>query len=233
MKDDSRSATFEDLHGSARDWICGLYAVTPDTADTSWLLHAVGEAIAGGARVVQYRNKAQDRSLRREQAGGLRELCRSRGVPLIVNDDIDLVLDSRADGVHLGKDDAPVHAARAMLGRGALIGVSCYNDLERALDAERAGASYVAFGSFYPSAVKPDAIRAPIELLVRARSALRLPIVAIGGVNAGNAMQLVAAGGHAVAVISGLFSADDPRTAAQTFGSVFATLSPVSSDRST
>jgi len=205
--------------------------VTPETADTSRLVSAVGEAIAGGARVVQYRNKTGHRSLRHEQARALRALCRNHGVPLIVNDDLDLARESGADGVHLGKDDVPIGAARALLGRGALIGVSCYSDLERAMDAERAGASYVAFGSFYVSPVKPDAVRAPIELLMRARMMLCLPIVAIGGITAGNVGQLVAAGADAVAVISGLFSTDDPRAAAQTFGAAFATLLPVS-DRS-
>lgn len=224
MKSDSHRAPSASLHDGARRWIHGLYAVTPETTDTAGLQRKVGDAIAGGARIVQYRNKTVGWSLRREQASALRTLCRANTVPLIVNDDIDLAHDVGADGVHLGREDVPISAARALLGPGALIGVSCYDDLELALDAERAGASYVAFGSFYPSAVKPGAVRASVELLPRARTALRLPIVAIGGITADNAERLVAAGADAVAVISALFQTDDPRAAAQTFSRVFATL---------
>jgi thiamine-phosphate pyrophosphorylase len=146
-------------------------------------------------------------------------------VPLIVNDDIELARIVGADGVHLGRDDASIDAARAVLGAGALIGVSCYDDLSRALTAERAGASYVAFGSFFASEVKPGAVRAPIDLLRRARMALALPIVAIGGITADNAAQLVASGADAVAVISALFHAADSRAAAHAFAAALATVS--------
>lgn len=224
MKSDARSAPSRSLHHGARHWIHGLYAVTPETTDTSGLRRKVGDAIAGGARVVQYRNKTAGRSLRQEQVHALHTLCRANTIPLIVNDDIELAHDVSAEGVHLGRDDLPISTARALLGPDVLIGVSCYDDLELALDAERAGASYVAFGSFYPSAVKPGAVRAPVELLTRARKALRLPIVAIGGITADNAGQLIAAGADAVAVISALFESDDPCATAQTFSRVFATL---------
>jgi len=224
MKSDAHSAPSRNLHDRARHWIHGLYAVTPETTDTPGLQRKVGDAIAGGARVVQYRNKTAGRSLRQEQAHALQTLCRANSVPLIVNDDIDLARDVSADGVHLGRDDLPVSAARALLGPDVLIGVSCYDNLRLAVDAERAGASYVAFGSFYPSVVRPGAVRAPIELLTRARGTLRLPIVAIGGITADNARQLIAAGADAVAVISALFESDDLRASAQTFGRVFATL---------
>jgi thiamine-phosphate pyrophosphorylase len=227
MKLDSPSA-LSDLHSSARQWVRGLYAVTPETLDTAELQRKVRAALAGGVLLVQYRNKTFDQALRAKQAEALRGLCRAAAVPLIVNDDIELARAIRAAGVHLGKEDAALGAARAALGPGALIGVSCYDDLARAIDAERAGASYVAFGSFYPSSVKPDAVRAPIELLRKARAALHGPIVAIGGITADNAGALITAGADAVAVVSALFDADDPGGSAQTFGRLFATLSPVS-----
>jgi thiamine-phosphate pyrophosphorylase len=200
--------------------LCGLYAITPDFEDTAELVHRVGEAIAGGAALVQYRNKSAGAGVRAEQARALLELCRANGVPLIVNDDVELARDVAADGVHLGRDDPALSAARAWLGSDVLIGVSCYGDLARARHAEQAGASYVAFGSFFASQVKPDAARPSIELLREARAVLRLPIVAIGGITAANAGALIEAGADAVAVISALFHAADTRAAARAFGNV-------------
>ena len=200
----------------------GLYALTPDTSNTSELRRRVAEALAGGASLVQYRNKSTDAMLRREQADMLVALCRERAVPLIVNDDVELARTVGADGVHLGRDDMAVSAARAVLKPDALIGVSCYDELPRALEAERSGANYVAFGSFFPSAVKPGAVRAPLDLLQRARAVTALPIVAIGGITAYNAAQLVASGADALAVISALFDTADTYAAAEAFASAFA-----------
>jgi len=208
--------------GGARQRVRGLYALTHDTSNTGELQRRIGEALAGGARLVQYRNKSTDAMLRREQADMLVALCHGRGVPLIVNDDVELACAVGADGVHLGRDDMAVSAARAALKPDALIGVSCYDELPRALGAERSGADYVAFGSFFPSAVKPGAVRAPIDLLQRARAATALPIVAIGGITAYNAAQLVAAGADALAVISALFDTADTYAAAQAFAPAFA-----------
>src|SRR3954468_9014895 len=207
--------------GGMRQLVRGLYALTPDMSNTSELQRRVGEALAGGARLVQYRNKSTDAVLRREQADMLLALCRPRGVPLIVNDDVELAFAVGADGVHLGRDDAAVNAARAVLGRNALIGVSCYDELARALEAERAGANYVAFGSFFLSSVKPGAVRAPLELLQRARTATALPIVANGGITAYNAAELLASGADALAVISAVFKPRDTYAATQAFAPAF------------
>jgi thiamine-phosphate pyrophosphorylase len=212
--------------GAARHAVRGLYALTPDTSDTTELQRRVSEAIAGGARIVQYRNKTAPATLRRQQADLLSVLCRNSGVPLIINDDIELACAVGADGVHLGREDAPLAAARAVLGTRALVGISCYDDLARALEAERAGASYVALGSFFPSAVKPGAVRASLALLRRARAALGVPIVAIGGITADNAPQLIAAGADALAVISALFNVPDSYAAAQAFAPAFSALRP-------
>jgi thiamine-phosphate pyrophosphorylase len=202
--------------------ISGLYAVTPATPDTDWLNARVEAVLAGGARVVQYRNKSADRQLRHRQAGSLLGLCRAYRALLIVNDDVGLAREVDADGVHLGRADQPLAEARAALGAGKLIGVSCYDSLARALAARQLGADYVAFGSFFPSSVKPEAVRAPVELLRAARAALELPIVAIGGVTPDNGGALIEAGADGLAVISALFGVPDSLSAAQAFAGLFA-----------
>ena len=201
--------------------ISGLYAVTPDLADTALLLAKTGAALAGGARLLQYRNKTADENLRRGQAAALRELCRQHGATLIINDHVELAREVDADGVHLGADDVAATAARTRLGRGKLIGVSCYNDLTRAQSAATQGADYVAFGSFFASSVKPGAVRAPLSILPAARQQLRLPVVAIGGITLDNAGDLIAAGADAVAVLSALFAARDIEAAARKFCRLF------------
>lgn len=199
----------------------GLYAVTPDIADTAELTAKVEAALVGGAALVQYRNKTADPELRLVQAGTLRALCQARGVPLVINDDVDVATALDADGLHLGKEDRMLSEARARLGPEKLLGASCYDCLENAVAAVRAGADYVAFGSFFASLVKPAAVRAPLTLLREARQRLGVPIVAIGGITLDNASQLIAAGADAVAVISALFSAPDIRVAAERFNELF------------
>ena len=202
--------------------ISGLYAVTPDVADTPALIAAVEAALAGGAQCLQYRNKQAPETLRLEQAGALLALCRKHRIPLIINDRLDLALAADADGLHLGAEDGSLAAARARLGPGRILGASCYDRLELALEAERLGADYVAFGSFFPSSVKPGAVRAPRVLLTNARRRLTVPVVAIGGITLENAPGLIAAGADSVAVISALFDADDVRGAARRFRALFA-----------
>jgi thiamine-phosphate pyrophosphorylase len=186
----------------------GLYAVTPDLADTALLVARVEAAISGGAVAIQYRSKTTDRALASTQAAALADVHAARGALFIINDDPAMAAAVGADGVHLGEDDASVMAARELLGPDRLIGVSCYNNLERAAAAVAAGADYVAFGSFFPSSVKPGARRADLGLLLRARS-LGVPVVAIGGITADNARELARAGADAVAVISAVFGAGE------------------------
>ncbi|MBI5612407.1 MAG: thiamine phosphate synthase [Gammaproteobacteria bacterium] len=206
----------------AKPAIAGLYAI----ADSAYLAPerfgpAVAEAIAGGARVIQYRDKHNPADTRAQIAGDLAALCRRHGIPLIVNDDPALAQQVRAHGVHLGQDDADIAGARRRLGAPALIGVSCYNDLARARSAERAGADYVAFGSFYASPTKPQAARAELALLRAARAALRVPIVAIGGITPENGAALIAAGADALAAIEGVFGQPDIRAAAARYARLF------------
>ena len=199
----------------------GLYAVTPDITDTEELLRCVRRALQGGARVLQYRNKSADAGLQLQQAQALRQLTHEFNTTFIVNDDAQLAAQAGADGVHLGGKDGSVAAARALLGKAGIIGVSCYNRASLAFEAVRQGADYVAFGAFFSSGVKPEAVQAEVELLQTMRQQLHLPIVAIGGITQQNGAALVAAGADALAVISALWNAPDIKAAAQGFSTLF------------
>jgi thiamine-phosphate pyrophosphorylase len=229
----------------------GLYAITGAGGDLATLLHRARAALDGGAVVLQYRRKGglvqdwgdagrsnagradmgragvdgalagRDGAARQEEAAALAALCRRYGVPLIVNDDVELAAACGAAGVHLGRADLAIGAARARLGPGAIIGCSCYDSLARAAAAVAAGADYLAFGAFHPSPTKPDAVRAYPALLRAARARYALPLVAIGGILPGNAAPLVAAGADLLAAISGWFDAADPEAAARAYGACF------------
>ena len=202
--------------------ISGLYAITPDLADTQKLIQQVRLALEGGTRWLQYRNKSADQSLKLQQATALICLCREFAVPLIINDSLDVALEINADGVHLGAQDCLISDAKSKLGADKIIGASCYDNLQRALSAEAEGADYVTFGSFFASTVKPNAVRASFKLLRQAKERLSVPVVAVGGINLDNAGLLLAAGVDAVAVISALFNAKDIRETAKSFAALFA-----------
>ena len=189
--------------------LAGLYAITPDEPATDILVRKVGLALAGGATLVQYRNKTAGLALRLEQGRALAALCRAAGAAFIVNDDLALALELGADGVHLGADDGDLAEARRRLGLGRLLGASCYDRIELAAAAAQAGADYLAFGSVFSSGTKPGAVRAPLAIFAEARRRYTLPLVAIGGITLQNAPQAYAAGADAVAVIGALFDAGD------------------------
>jgi len=198
----------------------GLYAVTPDEADTGRLLARVEVVLRAGASWLQYRNKSASDGLRAEQALALQSLCNRFDVPLIVNDDWALAAAVGAAGAHLGEDDGKLALARHELGAGAILGASCYDRPALARQAVFAGASYVAFGAFFPSPTKPNARRASTALL-REAAALGVPRVAIGGITPDNARPLVAAGADLIAVISGVFDAPDPAATTRAYLSCF------------
>lgn len=198
----------------------GLYAITPDRAlPPDALIAQIEAAIAGGAKVIQHRCKSPE--LRRAEAETLLEVCRQAGIPFIVNDDVELAAALGADGVHLGRDDEELESARLRLGAGAIIGVSCYDSVERAILAESLGADYVAFGRFFPSQTKPDAPCAQLDTLRAARQQVKVPIVAIGGIDACNGGSLLAAGAGVLAVIESVFGDADVRGAARDLASLF------------
>lgn len=203
--------------------LTGLYAITPDWEDTGRLLVVTRAILDGGCRLVQYRNKTAGAGLRSEQARALRALTAEYAARLVVNDDIALGLAVGADGVHLGRNDGELAAARAALGPAALLGASCYQSLDRARAAVMAGADYVAFGSVFPSATKPQAGRATPTLLAEAVRVLPVPVVAIGGITLDNARVLIEAGVRFLAVITALYDAPDPGRAAARFTAMFAT----------
>ena len=196
----------------------GLYAITD--GPRSDLIEVCTAAIAGGAAMLQYRDKTRDDARRREEAAALSSLCAKSKIPLIVNDDVELAAAVGAAGVHLGEDDADIASTRARLGPNAIIGVSCYDSLERARELAASGADYLAFGAFFPSPTKPHARAATLQLLRDAR-ALNLPLVAIGGITAANGAALIDAGADFLAVISAVFGARDVREAARELSALF------------
>ena len=200
----------------------GLYAITA-AADTDpvRLADRIDAAIDGGAAMVQFRAKDLADRERYATAALLLDTCRARRVPLIVNDDPALAAGIEADGVHVGRDDGDVPSARRIVGDRSIVGVSCYDRLDLALAAAGDGATYVAFGSFFASPTKPRAVPAPIRLLADAREKIDLPIVAIGGVTAGNGAALVEAGADFLAAIDGVFGGEDVERAARGYAALF------------
>ena len=201
----------------------GLYAITSEVicADTPLLLRSVEAALKGGAVLIQYRDKKTDAAAKREKSLRLLELCRRHDVPLIINDDATLAAAVGADGVHLGRSDGSIVVARKLLGPTAIIGATCGNSLERAQQAQAAGASYVGFGRFFESRTKPEAPPAELELLGRARATLPLPLCAIGGLTPDNAGSVIAAGADLIAAVGGVFDTPDIEAAAQAYTKLF------------
>jgi thiamine-phosphate pyrophosphorylase len=201
--------------------IKGLYAITPDMADLNTLIHKTQLAIEGGAFMVQYRSKIQDRDVKMQQCAAILRLCREYDVPCIVNDDVEMCRILKADGVHLGENDDNIAEVRRILGEDAIIGSSCYDQLNRAKQAQKEGASYVAFGAVFPTPTKPNAPRATLAHLREAKSEIQIPIVAIGGITVNNAHDVIEAGVDAIAVITSLFEAKTIKETAETFLKMF------------
>jgi thiamine-phosphate pyrophosphorylase len=199
----------------------GLYLVTPDWDDTERLLTTTEAALRGGAALLQYRHKNASPALRREQAARLQALCRQYRRPFIINDFLDLCLELNADGIHVGGTDMAVGEVRAALGPGKIVGASCYGSLQLARAAHAAGASYIAFGGFYPSRVKKYEVSTPPSIVAEARQEIALPVVVIGGMTRENARPLLAQGADMVAAISSVYMSDDAEQAARDFAGLF------------
>ena len=199
----------------------GLYAITPDIADTDLLLAKVEAALQGGINMLQYRNKTANHKLQTQQARAILPLCRQYNVPLIINDSVKLFLTLDADGVHLGADDGNLAEVRARIGSSKILGASCYNRFDLALQAQKAGASYVAFGACFYSSTKPNAPVAGLSLFTRAKAELNIPSIAIGGITLQNASQVIAAGASVIAIINAIFGANDVKSTSQQLSQLF------------
>ncbi len=193
-----------------QDRLKGLYAITDEKLITNERFsEAVKLALQGGARIVQYRDKSNNPQKRLQQAGILCSLCEQYQAVSIINDDIELAKAVNADGLHLGKDDRSLTLARQVLGENTIIGVSCYNDLDRAIEAENNNADYVAFGAIFSSTTKPDANIAGLDIIAKAKQQLSIPVCTIGGITKENIQQVVQQGADMAAVISGIFFTND------------------------
>jgi thiamine-phosphate pyrophosphorylase len=201
--------------------IKGLYAITPDSADLNTLIRKTQLAIEGGAFMVQYRSKIRNRDVKMQQCAAILRLCREYDVPCIVNDDVEMCRFLEADGVHLGKNDDNIAEVRHILGEDSIIGSSCYDQLDRAKQAQKEGASYVAFGAVFPTPTKPNAPRATLELLREAKREIQIPIVAIGGITMNNAHDVIKTGIDAIAVITSLYESNSIKETAETFSQMF------------
>jgi thiamine-phosphate pyrophosphorylase len=203
--------------------LAGLYGITDSNLlpSTASLLTAVESALDGGMKILQYREKKLPESEQVQQALALKRLCDEYQALFIINDNVALALKVGADGVHLGKSDSDIEQARRQLGGDRLIGASCYNRIDLALDAQNRGVNYVAFGRFFPSLTKPDAVQADPQMLQLARQQLTVPVCAIGGISLDNANILVEQRVDMIAVIHDLFSARDIRQRARDLAALF------------
>jgi len=199
----------------------GLYLVTPDWDDTARLLAVTEQALGAGLALLQYRHKTAGPAQRFDQSAALLALCRRYGCPLVINDFIELCIEIDADGVHVGGTDVSVAGVRALLGPDKIVGASCYGDLALARRAEEEGASYVAFGGFYPSRVKKYAVTTKPSIVAEARAAIALPNVVIGGMTPENAAPLAALGADMVAAISSVYLDADPAAQVRRFQALF------------
>ncbi len=199
----------------------GLYAITPDTADGAQLLRDVEAALAGGCRLLQFRDKQSAMPERVARARALRQLTNGFGAALIINDDLALAALIDADGVHLGEQDGSLIAARAILGPDKLLGASCYTSLDAARRAIAAGVDYIAFGAVFPSPTKPQAPTAAVDLFRQTKIESPVTSCAIGGITLANAPNVIAAGADLIAVISDLFGAADISARATAYQRLF------------
>lgn len=200
----------------------GLYIVTPDWDDTAKLVDVTEKAIKGGTKIVQYRHKTATPELRREQAKALQALCKRYKVPFIINDHVDLAMELDADGIHVGESDEAVAAIRAKVGPHKIVGASCYGDMDLVRKAHKAGASYIAFGGFYPSRIKKYPVTTELDIVRQMKKEIpELPSCAIGGIDHQNAVPLVERGVDMICVISSVYFADDPEAAARKFAKMY------------
>jgi thiamine-phosphate pyrophosphorylase len=207
---------------TCRKKLTGLYAITDaSVTDSQKNIVGVEQALRGGARVIQYRDKSSNQKQRLETCLSLRELTQQFDAVFIINDDIELTLLTKADGIHLGQDDTSLTQARKQLGEESIIGISCYNRFDLAEQATKDGANYIAFGRFFTSRTKPDAVTAELNLLEKAKQELDIPVIAIGGITPENGGELIQAGADMLAVVDGIFGQQNIEAAAKGYQKLF------------
>lgn len=205
----------------------GLYVITDSRLTPPPRCASMVEAaVSNGARIVQLREKDAAPEEVARLGDALLTVTRRHGALLLINDYPEVARDIGADGVHVGREDTSIEAARALLGPQAIIGASCYGEIDRAVAAERAGADYVAFGTPFPSVTKPPTgtqrPQRSLEIFRQAKERLSVPVFAISGITLDNAPQVVAAGADGIAVVSAVFAAADVGTAARALAALFA-----------
>ncbi|MBI3188546.1 MAG: thiamine phosphate synthase [Gammaproteobacteria bacterium] len=209
------------MTASANKILRGLYVITDEKLiPQNRFTVSVEQALRGGASIIQYRDKSNDSVKRTQQATALKALCDKYHAILIINDDIELALRVDADGVHLGKEDANLSSTRQQLGN-KIIGASCYNQFDLAVSAEKNGADYIAFGSFFSSSTKPEAVRADSALLAMAKKKLKIPVCAIGGITLEQAPSLILSGADMIAVITDILNSNDIEYRSKQFATLF------------
>lgn len=199
----------------------GLYIITEDSLEFDTLLLKTEQALMAGAEILQYRNKIQDYPVRVKQAQEIQSLCHDYKATFIINDDVVLAREIKADGVHLGTEDMQPQQARSILGKDSIIGVSCYNNINLAIESTNASADYIAFGPFFPSQKKPGAKKADIKIIQQAKKRINKPIIAIGGITPDNGKSLVEAGADFLASINAVYGAEDTFKTTQNFMALF------------
>lgn len=208
--------------GNFKDKLHGLYAISDETLiSEDTFSETIEAALLGGAKIIQYRDKSNNKNKRLEQANATQSLCRQHNAICIINDDIELAATISADGVHLGKHDSSIEKARQRLGKDIIIGISCYNDITLAIEAEANTADYVAFGAIYPSLTKPDSTNTGLSILTQAKAKLSVPVCAIGGITENNIQDIIQHGADMTAVISSLFSTEDIKKTATNLSKYF------------
>ena len=201
--------------------LSGLYVIADaELIGNADIVSKTEEVLQAGVKILQYRDKTNAQKDRYSIAEQLRRLTHDYESLLIINDEASLAQSIDADGVHLGKNDTSIEAARELLGKNKIIGASCYAQFENVYPAISASADYIAFGSFFHSPTKPNAPKANIDLIINAKQQFNTPICAIGGINPQNASTILQAGADMIAVISSIFNASSPKLAVQEYLSI-------------
>lgn len=199
----------------------GLYVITDcEQLPPGELFLRTQQILDAGIVALQYRDKTENKN-KMEIAMKLKDMCRQKHTLFIINDDVELANELQADGVHVGRDDSDYRQVRDLLGEETILGLSCYNEFEKALEAQENGVDYIAFGSVFPTNSKKNTVSSPIDLIKMAKQKLDIPVAAIGGITPDNCIQLIDAGVDLLAVISSVYQSPNPYQTVKKFNHLF------------